>query len=332
LVKYAHVFHDEELHDFKATNVVEYEIPVGDTPPIRRPPYRTPCALRDEMKPQVEKMLQGVIRESDSPWSAPAIWVHKKSLDDKPKYRFCVDFCTLNAVTKFNPYPLPATDEAASTLFGSKYFSVLDCFSGFLQVSIKEDHRERTAFTVPSDHYEFTRLPFGLANIPSNFQRLMDTVLKNLVGTECYIYLDDCVIFSSTAEEHSRRLEHVLQRFDKANLQLHPGKCVIAQPKVKYSGFELSDKGVSATADKVEAIKSYPKPKNARDVRAFISLASFYRRLVPNFAETAKPLTALTRKNQEFTCGPSQQEAFDNLKLKLSTTPVLAFPNFSLLF
>jgi len=116
---------------------------------------------------------------------------------------------------------------------------------------------------VPSGHYEFIRLPFGLSNSPANFQRLMDTILKNLVGTECYIYLDDCVIFSNTAEEHARKLERVLQRFDQANLQLHPGKCAIAQPKVKYLGFELSDKGVSATANKVEAIKGYPKPKNA---------------------------------------------------------------------
>jgi len=167
------------------------------------------------MKTQV-KMLQGVIKERDSPWSAPAILVPKKNLDGKPKYRFCVDFRALNAVTKFNPYPLPAKDEAASTLFGSKYFSVLDCFSGFLQISIKEDHRERTAFTVPSSHYEFTRLPFGLANSPSNFQRLMDTLLKNwLARSVIFIW---AIVFSSTAEEHARRLEHVLQRFDKANL------------------------------------------------------------------------------------------------------------------
>ena len=277
LIKYAHVFHDEELNDFKDTNVVEYEIPVGDTTPISRPPYKTPYALRDEMDFQVKKMLhQGVIRESDSPWSAPAILVPKKSLDGKPKYRFCVDFRALNAVTRFNPYSLPAMDEATSTLYGSKYFSVLDCFSGFFQVNMKEAHRERAAFSVPSGHYEFTRLPFGSANSPANFQRLINTVLNNLVGTEYYIYLDDCVIFSNTAEEHARRLEHVLQRFDQANLQLHPVKCAIAQPKVKYLGFELSDKGVSATADKAEAIKGYPKPKNARDVRAFIGLASFY--------------------------------------------------------
>jgi len=105
------------------------------------------------MKTQVEKMLkQGVI--SDSPWSAPAILVPKITLDGKPKFRLCVDFRALNAVTKFNPYPLPAMDEAASTLFGSKYFSVLDSFSRFLQVSIREDRRERTAFTVPSGDYE----------------------------------------------------------------------------------------------------------------------------------------------------------------------------------
>ena len=99
------------------------------------------------------------------------------------------------------------------------------------------------------------------------------------------------------------------------------------QTNVKYRGFELSDRGVSATADKVEAIKGYPTPKNARNVRAFIGLASFYRRLVPNFVEIAKPLTALTRKNQEFACGPTQQDAFDCLKQKLSTTRA-AFPEF----
>jgi len=196
LAKYAHVFHDEELNDFKATNVVENKIPVGDTSPIRRPPYKTHYALRDEMKTEFEKMLQGVIRESESPWSSPAILALQKNLDGKPKYRFFVDFCALNFVTKFNPYTLPAMDEAASTLFGAKYFSVLDCFSGFLQVGIKECHRERTAFTVPSGHYEFMRLPFGLVKNPANFQRLMDTVLKKIWSTQSVIFTWTIVSFS----------------------------------------------------------------------------------------------------------------------------------------
>jgi transposase InsO family protein len=160
----------------------------------------------------------------------------------------------------------------------------------------------------------------------------MDTVLKNLIGSEAYVFIDDIVLFSKSAEEHALRLEHVLERFDKANLQLHPGKCVFAQPRVKYLGYDLSEYGVSASADKVKAVKEYPTPKNVKDVRAFIGLASFYRRLVPNFAEIAKPLTSLTRKNQNFVWGPSQQEAFERMKDKLCTTPVLAYPNFKLPF
>ena len=127
----------------------------------------------------------------------------------------------------------------------------------------------------------------------------MDIVLKSLVGTECWVYIDDVIVFSKSAEEHVLRLENVLRRFDEANLKLHPGKCVFAQPKVLYLGFVLSENGVSASTDKVKAVWEYPTPTNVREVRAFLGLASFYRRLVPNFAQIAKPLTTLTRKDPE---------------------------------
>jgi hypothetical protein len=214
------------------------------------------------MEAEVENMLdKGIIRASSSPWSAPAILVPNKTSDGKQKYRFCVDFRALNAATKFDPYPQPVFEESTSAFFGSRYFSVLDCYSGFWQVPIdlyvpcilyigqthryspeyafyifrqqiylmiflyllaqspfippenvtyclklpflvhkiftfyihgvhlqgqrvKEGHKERTGLTVPQGHYEFNRLPFGLSNSPSNFQRLMDRVLKSLVGTE----------------------------------------------------------------------------------------------------------------------------------------------------
>jgi hypothetical protein len=184
-----------------------------------------------------------------------------------------------------------------SVLHGSKYFSVLDCYSGFWKVPIKEEHRERTRFTVPFGHYNFNRLPFGLSNNPSNFQSLMDFVLRNHIGVQCYIFIDDIIIFSKSAE-HAARLENVLERFDKANLQLHPGKCAIAQHQVNYLGYVLSENGASASADKVKAVKCYPTPRSPKEVRAFLGLASFYRRLVPNFAEAAKPLKKLTRKTK----------------------------------
>ena len=131
---------------------MEHQILVGDTPPIRQPQYRTPYALRQEMGAQIENMLKNeIIRESNSAWSAPGILVQKKTKDGKPKYRFCVDFRAVNAATKFYPYPLPVFEETTSSLFGSGDFSVLDCYSGFRQVPINEEHKERAGFRFHMD-------------------------------------------------------------------------------------------------------------------------------------------------------------------------------------
>jgi hypothetical protein len=187
------------------------------------------------MKIQVENMLdKGIIRTSNSAWSTPAVLVPKRSLDGKPKYRFCVDFRALNSVTKFDQYPLPKF-ETTSTLFGSRYFTVLNCYIGFRQVNIKE-HKEKNGVSCPFGQFEFNRLPFGLSNNPSNFQRLIGVVLKNLIGTDCWVFLD-IIVFSKTAEEHALSLESVLKRFDEANLQLHPGECEFAKTEVRYLGF-----------------------------------------------------------------------------------------------
>jgi len=160
----------------------------------------------------------------------------------------------------------------------------------------------------------------------------MDMVLRNHVGTECWVFINDVIVFSKSAEEHALRLENVLRRFDEASLQLHPKKCVFTQPEVQYLGFVLSGNGVSASTDKVKAVREYPTPKNVTEVSAFLGLASFYRKLVPNFAQIAKPVTTLTMRDQKFEWGPSQKEAFEGLKDKLCTTPALAYPNFELPF
>jgi len=125
-------------------------------------------------------------------------------------------------VTKFDIYPLPVFEGTTSNLHGSKYYSVLDCYSGFWQSSIKMEHKERTGISVPLGHYEFNKPHFGLSNSPSSFQRLMDVALKDLVCTECWVFIDDVIIFSRSVQEHAQRLENVLQRFDKSKLQLHP--------------------------------------------------------------------------------------------------------------
>jgi len=134
----------------------------------------------------------------------------------------------------------------------------------------------------------------------------MDVVLRDLTGTECWIFIDDLILFSDTIEEHASRLEHVLQRLDRANLQLQPTKCAFAQAEVQYLGYVVSRDGITASPDKLEAVQRYPVPKNAKDIRSFLGLASFYRRLVPKFAEIAKPLTELIRKDVQFKWGKSQ--------------------------
>ena len=233
LRKYRHVFHQEGSNDFKGTNFVEHRIVTGNAKLIIKVPYRVPFALRQEMQDQVRDMLaKGIIEESKSPWSSPSILVPEKSLDGKPKYRFCVDFRALNAVTQFDTYPLPLFEETISTLHGSKYFTAIECYSCFWHLKIAEEDKLKTAFSTPSYHYQFHRLPYGLSNSPVSFQRLMDIVLRDLTGTEVYTFNDDVITLAETIHEHARRLEHVLQRFDKANLHLQSGKCVFAQPKV----------------------------------------------------------------------------------------------------
>ena len=156
----------------------------------------------------------------------------------------------------------------------------------------------------------------------------MDIVLRDLVGNECYVFIDDVIIFSKTIEEHAARLEHVLQRFEKANLQLQPEKCVFAQPQVEYLGYIVSRDGIRASPEKTKAVQNYPTPTNVKEVRSFLGLASFYRRLVPEFARLAKPLTELLRKDVQFKWNELRQSAFVNLKTVLCSEQVLAYPNF----
>jgi hypothetical protein len=233
LIKYAGIFHDYEDNDFRSNNVVVDKIETGDATPIKKAPYKTSFALRQNMNRQVQKMLhKGVISPSHSPWASPIVLVPKKSENGVPKYRFCFDFRALNAVTKYDSYPLHRFDDTTLTLSGSKYFSVLDCYSGFWKINIHEPHRENTTFSVPSfGPYQFNRLQDGLSNSPASFQRLMGLVSKNLSGTGCWTFLDDVIVYSDTAEEHAKRLANVFERFRRANLQLQPEKCVFAKDK-----------------------------------------------------------------------------------------------------
>ena len=192
---------------------------------------------------------QGVVQHSSSPWSSPIVMVKKKD----GSWRFCVDYRKLNSVTHQDAYPLPWIDATLDSLSGAAYFTTLDLASGYWQVEVEEQDKEKTAFSTPQGHFEFNVMPFGLTNAPATFQRLMECVLAGLSGEQCLIYLDDIVVFSKTFQEHIVRLTNVFQALHQAGLTLKLSKCNFAQREVKYLGHIVSAAGVRPDPTKIEA-------------------------------------------------------------------------------
>lgn len=208
------------------TGEVQHTIDTGDAPPIRLRPYRTSPGQREEIDTQITDMLsQNIIQESVSPWAAPVVLVKKKD----GTTRFCVDYRKLNEITKKDSYPLPRIDDTLDALQGSQIFSTLDLRSGYWQIELHPTAKEKSAFITHKGLYEFTVLPFGLCNLPSTFQRLMEHVLRGLNWKTCLIYIDDIIIYSQSFEEHLQHLEDVFLRLRQANVKLKPSKCFFRQ-------------------------------------------------------------------------------------------------------
>ena len=265
---------------------------------------------------------QGVIRPSVSPWSSPITLVPKK--DSTP--RFCVDYRKLNAVTVPDRYPLPLIQDIFDQIGGSTVFSTLDLNSAYWQIPMDEASIPKTAFKCHRGLFEFLRLPFGLCNGPAAFQRIIDTVMGDLLGKICLVYLDDIVIFSSNATEHAAHLQLVFDRLRNAGLQLKPSKCHFGVNEIKLLGFIVSDQGIATDPAKVEVIQNLPSPSSVKEVRTFLGMTSYYRQFVPNYATVSEPLTCLMRKEVKFHWGADQAAAFTSLKALLVSSDVMAAP------
>ena len=172
-------------------------------------------------------------------------------------------------------------------------------------------------------------MPFGLKNAPATFQRLMNSVLTGIQGLKCLVYLDDIVIYGASLEDHSKRLKEVMKRLREHNLKLQPDKCEFLRKEVIYLGHIISEDGISPDPSKLTAIKDFPIPTKVKNVQSFIGLAGYYRKFIENFSKIAKPLTKLTKKTEKFVWTEEQQNAFEILKEKLMTAPVLRYPDFT---
>ena len=202
------VFYQEGSTDIGCTSKVKHEIKTGNASPVRKNPYRLAHSLKPVVEEQVQDMLRKeIIVESSSPWNSPIVMVKKKSKDGTPKYRLCVDLRGLNSLTKPDAYPLPNITDTLDSLGQCKVFSVLDMASGYLQIEIAEEDKEKTAFSTPQGHFHFNKMCFGLRNAPATYQRLMDTILMGLRGIDCLCYIDDLIMFSADVLSHALKLQ-----------------------------------------------------------------------------------------------------------------------------
>ncbi len=268
----------------------------------------------------------GYTSPSTSPWASPIVPVIKKD----GTLRFCVDYRKLNAATKKDSYPLPRIDELLETLKDAKYFCCLDLYSGYWQIKVAKQDREKTAFITHCGLFEFNVMPFGLTNAPATFQRYMDSVLEGLTDSICKVYLDDCIVFAKTWEEMVQNLRTVFHRLMDHGLRLKASKCKLFQKEVKFLGHVVSEKGVSTDPDKTAAVLNFQTPAQIKHVRAFLGLTGYYRKFIPGYADKAEPLFKTLRKDIIFYWGKEQELGFQALKNALISAPILAFPDQSM--
>lgn len=334
--EYADVF-TSKGEELGCTKTVHHRIHTEDDIPINQRYRRIPPNQFEEVKEHLQVLLErGVIRPSQSDYASPIVLVRKKS----GALRLCVDYRRLNAKTRKDAYPLPRIDESLDALGRARYFSAIDLASAYNQVEVHPDDRHKTAFTTPMGLFEYNRMPFGLCNAPATFQRLMQTIFREDLLQILLVYLDDIIVYSDSIADHLKRLERVFQKLREHGLKIEAEKCQFFQSHVKYLGHVVSSEGVATDPAKTEAVSKWPTPRTLRDLRSFLGFASYYRRFVPGFAQTAAPLHQLAAeisekgKKKKGTISSEHwegecQRAFDDLRTALTSAPVLAYPDYT---
>ena len=267
-----------------------------------------------------EHLAKGFIRPSSSPCGSPILFVKKKD----GSLRLCVDYRALNKVTKKDRYPLPLINDLLDRLRKSHIFTKLDLRSGYNQIRIREGDEWKTAFRTRYGMFEYLVMPFGLSNAPATFQRFMNDSFHDMIDVFLILYLDDLNIHDETVKEHVPHVRQVLQRMRDLKLFARIEKCEFHKDNIEYLGYMVSKQGLAMDESKIQAVLKWPVPKSVRDVQSFLGFANFYRRFIYRFAQIAKPLTLLTRKNKPFAWNDKAQVAFDTLKVAFTTAPVLA--------
>ncbi|XP_057784322.1 uncharacterized protein LOC131001771 [Salvia miltiorrhiza] len=310
--------------------------------PFRDPQRKLNPVMKEVVLKEILKLLDlGIIYPiSDSAWVSPVHVVPKKSGFQLVKnennelipmrlqtgWRMCIDFRKLNDATRKDHFPLPFIDEMLERLAGKEFFCFLDGYSGYFQIFVAQEDQEKTTFTCPFGTFAWRRMPFGLCNAPGTFQRCMMSLFSDMIESCIEIFMDDFTVHGDSFDHCLTNLEQVLQRCVDTNLVLNFEKCHFMVREGIVLGHVISARGVEVDKAKIDLIVKLPYPSNVKEIRAFLGHAGFYRRFIKDFAKTAQPLTRLLHQDVSFVFDDKCKEAFDLLKSRLTSAPIIQPP------
>ena len=305
------------------TTLCEHAIDTGEASPRKSRPRPLPPQWEEEINLQLDELLtQKLCRPSKSPWASNVVLVTKKD----GRKRFAVDYRGVNGVTKKDAYGIPQVQAILDRLHSFQYFSVIDISAAYWCVPMREEDVEKTAFNTPRGLFEMIVMPFGLVNSQATFQRLMDNTLQGLKRTESYI--DDCIIFSNSFEQHIEDLRAVFNHLHRAKLHVKLKKCQFCRDEVEFLGHLVSKDGRRPISSSAVKLSKFPRPHTVAELQRFLGSINFYRSYIPEMSRLAAPLYKLTRKGETWVWNNTCEEAFDTLRHKLTREPImLAFPN-----
>ncbi|CAJ0938719.1 unnamed protein product, partial [Ranitomeya imitator] len=230
-------------------------------------------------------------------------------------------------------YPLPLLSDLFARIKGASWFTKIDLRGAYNLVRIKQGDEWKSAFNTPEGHFEYLVMPFGLSNVPSVFQSFMHDIFREYLDKFLIVYLDDILVFSDDWESHVTQVRMVFQVLRANSLFVKGSKCLFGVQKVSFFGFIFSPSTIEMDPVKVQAIYDWTQPTSVKSLQKFLGFANFYRRFIANFSTVAKPLTDLTKKGADVVNWSSAAvEAFQELKRRFSSAPVLCQPDVSLLF
>lgn len=300
---------------------VQMKILLKSDVPIWQHPRRLSPGEKKEVDRQIAEWLEnGIIGPSSSEYASPVVLVNKK---DNTK-RICIDYRRLNKEIVMDRYPLPLIEDQIDRLHNAVVFTTLDLENGFFHVPVEKDSQKYTAFVIPTGHYEFRRVPFGLCTSPAVFQRFINFVFKELVAAGCIlIYMDDIIIPSRTEEEGIEKLKMVLQVAGEYGLKLKWKKCQFLCRRIEYLGHVIAEGMVAPSESKTVAVSKFPVPKTIRQVQSFLGLTGYFRKFIEDYSIVAKPITDLLKKDMKFEFSQKQISSFEKLKKLLTDKPIL---------